>query len=69
MTLLLIKSIKNLFFLPPPHTNVSSSDNFLEIISAVSSVIVAAPSSKERPLAKEISKSLISSDFFLLALI
>ena len=38
---------------------------FLDKTSAVNSVIVAAPSSKERPLAKVMLKLLISRDFFL----
>ena len=41
---------------------IGFSTNFLDKISAVSSVIVAAPSSKERPFANEISKSFVSSD-------
>ena len=62
----------NLFFLPPPD-NINfillslcifvSFFNLQHIFSAVYSVIVAAPSSKERPLTKPRSKSFISNDF------
>ena len=40
--------------------------SFFDKIFAVSSVNVAAPFFKERPLANDISKSFVSSDFFLL---
>ena len=69
---------KILFFLPPPHTKISlifSLDEFNNllisspIILAVKSVKVATPSSRLSPLAKDISKSLVSNDnFFLLFL-
>ena len=38
--------------------------NSSPIILAVKSVSVAAPSSSDKPLAKETSKSLVSNDFF-----
>ena len=41
-------------------------NELFDIICAVNSVNVAAPSSKERPLAKDTSKSFISYDLFLL---
>ena len=67
----MIESIKKVFFLPPPQTNV-----FVEIFlsklftnsipfaikCAVNFVIVAHPSSKDKPFAKEISKFLMSND-------
>ena len=65
----LIFSTKILFFLPPPHKRTVSierfkfemrSDNSVPKRLAVNSVKVKAPSSNVRPLAKEMSKSLIS---------
>ena len=67
----LIFSIKILFFLPPPHTKtfqilLLTFDNKTKradpIILAVKSVNVAAPSSSDKPLAKETSKSFTSND-------
>ena len=67
----LIFSIKILFFLPPPHTItfqilLLTFDNKTKradpIILAVKSVNVAAPSSSDKPLAKETSKSFTSND-------
>ena len=61
-----ILSIIIRFFLPPPQIRTlkdfffafdKSEDNDAPIIFEVKSVSVVAPSSKERPLAKEISKS------------
>jgi len=68
-----IFSTNVLFFLPPPHSNISLhlfSDFFTarynpsDITPAVKSLRVAAPSSSDNPLAKETSKSLVSKDFF-----
>ena len=59
-----IRSNKNLFFRPPPHTKILLSKIFnniyIIIILAENSVKVAAPSSIDKPLTNDISKSLIS---------
>ena len=69
---------KILFFLPPPQirTCLIFSLKFFRdivnsspIIAAVKSVRVAAPSAKFKPLTKDISKSLVSNDNFLLSLL
>ena len=63
----LIPSTRILFFRPPPQTKISinfilfkKDDKDSPKILAVNSVKVAAPSSIERPLVKDISKSLVS---------
>ena len=69
--LILIFSIKILFFLPPPHSKTLKDLSFKldkrvinasPITLAVKSVNVAAPSSSESPRTKEISKSFTSKD-------
>ncbi len=61
--------LKNLFFRPPPQNKylleLSLFKNFIPsaIKYAVNSVIVEHPSSKDKPLAKDISNSFTSSDF------
>ena len=70
--------IKILFFLPPPQINIFcifsleffiDKDNSSPITLAVNSVRVATPSSKFKPLTKDISKSFVSNDnLFLLFL-
>ena len=73
MELDLIFFTKEKFFLPPPQIIILTfflSYSFFfkkefildDMIFAANSVNVAAPSSKLRPLAKEISKSLVSSE-------
>ena len=64
-----IELIKYLFFLPPPQTKnivfFSGSLKYLrafEICDDVKSANVDIPSSKERPFAKDISKSYISNE-------
>ena len=61
----------DLFFLPPPQIKTlkrfsltfdNSEDKAAPIILPVKSVNVAAPSSRDKPLAKETSKSFTSSD-------
>ena len=60
-----------MFFLPPPQINTlktslltldKSENRAAPITLAVKSVSVVAPSSKERPLANETSKSFVSKD-------
>ena len=50
-----ILSIKNLFFLPPPHAYIFFPSIFFDKISEVYSVNVAAPSLNERPFIKDMS--------------
>ncbi len=66
-------SIKNLFFLPPPaimvlsHVPPSGSIKYSYKISDVYSVNVAAPSSNDNPRTKDISKSFMSKENFVLS--
>ena len=66
---LIIDLIRNLFFRPPPQNkyllDLSLFKNFIPsaIKYAVNSVIVEQPSSKDKPLAKDVSNSFTSSDF------
>ena len=69
-SLFLIKSNRILFFLPPPHNIIFLKLYFFEIKYiespiklAVKSVSVAAPSSIDKPLQKEISKNLLDLFF------
>ena len=71
VTILFIFFIKVPFFLPPPQTSTflnfvswfdNNEFNAEPIILTVKSVKVFAPSSKDKPLTKEISKSLTSNE-------